>query len=158
MKIDRNYLIFVVDDDKPFNALISQYLTSMGFNRVKSFYSGEDAVNAIQEKPVVVMQDYDLPGMNGVDVLEKYKKEYPEAEFIFLSGQSSIDVAVKALQKGAFDYIVKDNFAKENTKNKILKILTIKTLQKNRKAFRLASFTFIGLFVFSWILFFIFYY
>lgn len=158
MKIDRNYLIFVVDDDKPFNVLISKYLQSIGFNKVKSFYNGEDAVNAMNQKPDIVMQDYDLPGINGVEVLEKYKNEFPHAEFIFLSGQSSIEVAVDAIQKGAYDYIVKDNFARENTKNKITKILTIKTLKKNKLAFKIASFSFLGLFIFTWILFILFYY
>jgi two-component system NtrC family response regulator len=158
MKIDRNKLIFVVDDDKAFNALISQYLLTIGFKKVKSFFSGEDAVKAIDLKPDIVMQDYDLPGINGVNVLEEFKKKNPQSEFIFLSGQSSIDVAVDAIQKGAFDYIVKDNFARENAKNKITKVLTINSLQKNRSAFKIASFTFIGLFILSWILFFIFFY
>lgn len=158
MKIDRNKLIFVVDDDKSFNALISQYLLTIGFKNVKSYYSGEDAVKAIGLKPDIVMQDYDLPGINGVNVLEEFKKVNPKTEFIFLSGQSSIDVAVEAIQKGAYDYIVKDTFARENTKNKITKVLTIDSLKKNKFAFKIAAFAFIGLFILSWIFFFLFYY
>lgn len=157
MKIDRNYQIYVVDDDKPFNTLIAQTFNKMGFKNVKSFYNGEDAVAAMQGKPDIVLQDYDMPGMNGVDVLEKYKKDCPQAEFIFLSGQSSIQVAIDAIQKGAFDYIVKDNYAKDNAINKLTKILTIKTLQKNRTAFRFATFLFLGLFILSWIIFMVFF-
>jgi DNA-binding NtrC family response regulator len=157
MKIDRNYKIYVVDDDKPFNTLIAQTFTKKGFKNVKSFYNGEDAIAAISGKPDIILQDYDMPGINGIDVLEKYKNDYPQAEFIFLSGQNSIKVAIDAIQKGAFDYIVKDNYAKDNALNKLTRIATIKTLQKNRTAFRFATFLFLGLFILSWFIFMLFF-
>jgi DNA-binding NtrC family response regulator len=145
-------LIYIVEDDEPMNNLLCQFLEDQGYTKIRGFYSGEEVLKELsRSQDTIIIQDFDLPGMNGLEVLEKVRPEYPNSEFIFLSGQGSIEIAVDAIKGGAFDYIVKDNFAKENVSTKINNLLKIKALyqEKNRmkKAFVvLAIITFL-----SWI-------
>jgi DNA-binding NtrC family response regulator len=152
MKINKKQRILVVDDDQPLNVMICKYLEKQGFVNVKGFYSGEELFDAIgKEISPIIIQDYELPGLNGVEILKKVKLENPNAEFIFLSGQSSIDIAVESIKNGAFDYIIKDNFAKENVSTKIRNLLKIKQLTSERKFYRLIVIVIMGLFLISWI-------
>jgi DNA-binding NtrC family response regulator len=133
-----DHIILVVDDDVPLNNLICKYLEKQGFTNVKGFFTGDELLREISSAPnAIIIQDFDLPDINGLDLLKKIKTEHPKTEFIFLSGQSSIDVAVEAINFGAFDYIIKDNFAKENTLTKIRNLLKIKRLVKERLIFRI---------------------
>jgi FixJ family two-component response regulator len=153
MKINRKQLIIVVDDDKSFNVMIKKHLESKGFSNVQGFLSGKELFENIQtgDKPIII-QDFDLPGLNGLEILRKVKADFPNTEFIFLSGQSRIEVAVDAIKLGAFDYIVKDNFARENTYNKILNLMRIKGLEFQSKAYKIGWISFAVLFTLSWIL------
>jgi DNA-binding NtrC family response regulator len=152
MRINKNHRILVVDDDQPLNAMICKYLGKQGFLNVKGCFSGEELFESIEKgtNPIII-QDYELPGINGVDILKKVKSENPLSEFIFLSGQGSIDVAVEAIKQGAFDYIIKDNFAKENVATKISNLLKIKRLIRERQLFKYGLIVFLVLFLISWI-------
>lgn len=78
-----------------------------------------------------------LEGMNGIDVLKAAKKVHPEIEFIFLSGQDSIDVAINTMKYGAYDYIVKDQMALKKIVNKITKIISVQQLVKSNKRYKM---------------------
>jgi DNA-binding NtrC family response regulator len=136
MRINKNQLIYVVDDDVPLNNLLCSFLKKHGFNNVKGCFTGEELLQelSVNSNPIII-QDFDLPDMNGLDILKKVRNESPAIEFIFLSGQNTIDVAVQAIKYGAFDYIIKDNFAKENVLNKINNVLKINGLLKERRKY-----------------------
>ncbi len=154
-------VIFVVEDDPVFNKLVSSYLSSNINCKVHSFYLGEDcmeAVNNLDKRPDIVLQDYELPFQNGIEVMQYVKKKYPNTEFIFLSGQTNIKVAVNALQEGAYDYIVKDTYAKENALNKIDQILRFKRLEKSNGYNKLSTRILIGLVIVSWTLLLLYYF
>lgn len=154
MKNKLKYNILVVDDDQPLNAMICKFLEKQGLTNVKAFYTGEELLNNIKkyDSPIII-QDYELPGINGVEILKKVKSIKPNAEFIFLSGQSSIDVAIDSIKLGAFDYIIKDNFAKENVMTKIRNLIKIKQLLRERSIFKVVISAFLLLLLISWIYF-----
>jgi len=129
-------LIFIVEDNPVYNKLIVNYLQSKKFNRIESFFSGEECLKRIDEKPDIVIQDYLLEGMDGIAVLKQVKKIHPNTEFIFLSGQDSVDVAVNTLKLGAYDYIVKDQMALKKMLDKITKIMAIQALVKSNKRYK----------------------
>ena len=148
-------LVVVVEDDLPLNQLIYGFLELHGFENVVACYSGEEALKTIPKSgKVIVIQDFDLPGINGIDVLQQVKAYNQSADFIFLSGQGSIDVAVEALKNGAFDYIVKDTFAKENVLLKINFLTRIRNLEKTRQRRKLIIGISFMLITLSWLLFF----
>lgn len=148
-------LIFVVEDDPALNKLISSFVKSKIHCKVESFLAGEECLENLDKKPDIILQDYDLPGINGGQVLEKTKAVNPEIEFIFLSGQESIQVAVDILKKGAFDYILKDSYAKENAVHRIKKLLYVKKLEFNNKSYKMAVYIFGASLLVTWIFFFI---
>ncbi len=129
-------LIFIVEDNPVYNKLVVNYLQSKKFTHVESFFSGEECLKRIDEKPDIVVQDYLLEGIDGIGVLKHVKKVLPQTEFIFLSGQDSVDVAVNTLKLGAFDYIVKDQMALKKLTDKITKILAMQSLVKSNKRYK----------------------
>ncbi len=126
----KNPHIVIVEDDMIFNKLISAYLASKGYNSISTFYSGEECIEKLDRKPDIVLQDFDLPGMNGVETMKKIKEKYPQSTFIFLSGQTNISIAVDAMKQGAYDYIIKNAFAKEDALNKIKNVTYIEQFKE----------------------------
>lgn len=129
-------LIFIVEDNPVYNKLIVNYLQSKKFNRIESFLSGEECLKRIDQNPDIIIQDYLLEGIDGIAVLKQVKKILPNTEFIFLSGQDSVDVAVNTLKLGAYDYIVKDQMALKKMLDKITKILAVQVLVKSNKRYK----------------------
>ncbi|MDP3644300.1 MAG: response regulator [Bacteroidota bacterium] len=146
----KNPLIFVVEDNQMYNKLVVSYLKTNKFTLVESYLSGEDALKNMDKNPDIVIQDYLLEGMTGIEVLIKAKKSNPNVEFIFLSGQDSIDIAINSMKYGAYDYIVKDQMALQKLVNKINKINSVTELVKSNKRYKIGVVLFfigIGFFI-----------
>lgn len=137
MQNSKNPLIFVVEDNQMYNKLVVSYLKTNKFTNVESYLSGEEAIKNMHKNPEIVIQDYLLEGMTGLEVLIKAKKTNPDVEFIFLSGQDSIDIAINSMKYGAYDYIVKDQMALQKLVNKINKINSVTELVKSNKRYRI---------------------
>jgi DNA-binding NtrC family response regulator len=138
MQINKNYLIYVVEDNRGYNRLIRDYLGANNYLNVKSFYSSDECIQSLKGGiyPDIVLQDYYMDKLNGIDILRKVKKLHPDSEFIFLTGNESTEVAVNSIKYGAFDYIIKNEFAFDKVGDKIEKIIRIKELEKNSKQIR----------------------
>jgi DNA-binding NtrC family response regulator len=146
----KNPLIFVVEDNQMYNKLVVSYLKTNKFTNVESYLSGEDALKNMDKNPDIIIQDYLLEGMTGIEVLIKAKKSNPSVEFIFLSGQDSIDIAINSMKYGAYDYIVKDQMALQKLVNKINKINSVTELVNTNKRYKIGVVLFfvgIGLFI-----------
>lgn len=151
MKNAKNPTIFLIEDDPAFLKLTEKTLRASGYNNLKLYPTGEKCIEEIQGiKPDIVLQDFEMPGLNGIETMKKIRSFYPETEFIFLSGQSSIKIAVEALKMGAFDYIVKDEAAQHNVKQKISKILYIHKLIHEKKMSVYGKRLFLVLLLVSW--------
>lgn len=153
MKNPKKVTIFIVEDNQAFSKLIEKTLLTSGYTNLKVYLTGEKCIDDIQNtKPDIVLQDFEMPGINGIEVMKKVKIIYPDAEFLFLSGQSSIKIAIESLKQGAFDYIVKDEVAQQNVIQKINKILYIRKLQYDRKMSLYGKWLFLTLFIISWVI------
>ena len=130
-------LIFIVEDNSVYNKIIVNHLRSHKLVRVESFLSGEECLKNLYRKPDIIIQDYLLDGINGIDVLKATKKKYPDTEFVFLSGQDNIEVAINSMKYGAFDYIVKDQNALVKLTDKINKIMISHELINSNKRYKL---------------------
>lgn len=150
MVTSKNPLIFVVEDNHVYNRLIVSFLKTNKLTNVESFTTGEEALKAMEKQPAIVIQDYLLEGMNGIEVLKRAKKIAPNVEFIFLSGQDNIDVAINTMKYGAYDYIVKDQMALKKLVNKIHKIQSYNQLEVSKKRYKLGVilfFVFLAVFI-----------
>ncbi len=99
--------ILIVDQDEQVRTIVSQVLCGDGYD-VVGVENGEQALEAFRQTDFsLVMTDIPLPGINGIVLLEKLKIEDPMVQVIIMTGQASIDSAIKALQLGAYDYLEK---------------------------------------------------
>ena len=99
--------ILVVDDEDSIRRTLEGVFRDEGF-RVFSSKNGEDAVRLVQEeKPDLVLLDIWLPGMDGLEALQEFKKIRPELPVIMISGHATIPTAIQATKLGAVDFIEK---------------------------------------------------
>lgn len=141
MNINKNLLIYVVEDNNLYNRMVAEFLKKQGFVNVKSFIKGKDCVQAVRggESPDIVIQDYFLEDMTGIDVLINVKKYRKSAEFVFLTANENMEVAINSIKYGAYDYIIKDNnIAFKKVLNKIGKISRLLELQKRNAVIKKA--------------------
>jgi two-component system NtrC family response regulator len=99
--------LLIVDDEVKFLDSIAQRLELRDFDVVKAT-SGVEALEAAKnEKFDLALLDLKMPGMDGIEVLERLKKEHKYLEVIILTGHGSLDSAVKSTKLGAFGYLPK---------------------------------------------------
>jgi len=122
-----NNTVLVVDDESVLAGAMRDYLGRHGYAvQVKS--SGEEALKTIDlEPPDIVVLDYRLPRMDGLEVLRKIKESRPEIEVIMLTAHGSVEGAVNAMKHGAYDYLSKPLDLEE------LRLVVAKALQSLRR-------------------------
>lgn len=103
--------IFIVDDDIFCLTLYEQFLRNLGYSDMTSFNAGDECLHHIKDHPALVFIDYNMEGMNGIDVLKKIKAFHANIMVYIISGQENSLVAKEALQQGALDYVVKSSLS-----------------------------------------------
>lgn len=111
------FRIFIVEDDIWYGSMLEYHISLNPDYQVKKFATAKDFLNAIHEKPDIVTLDYSLPDMNGDEVLKEINELSPDTKTVVISGQENIRIALDLLKKGAYDYIVKDEDAKDRIWN-----------------------------------------
>lgn len=99
--------ILIIDDEKNILSVLSDILTDFGYS-VEISSSGEEGLKLLRKKEVnLLLLDIRLPDINGIDLLKKVKKDFPNIEVIMISGHATVDLAVQATKLGAYDFIEK---------------------------------------------------
>ena len=99
--------LLVVDDEKGIRDALVQVFEYEG-HEVQSAGDGPDALDAAAEfHPDVIFLDVKMPGMDGLDVLDRLREQDPGVLVIMISGHGTIDTAVDATRKGAYDFLEK---------------------------------------------------
>ncbi len=99
--------ILVVDDELGICESMTGILTDEGYEVLVAM-SGEEALRVLEEDPpCLVFLDIWLPGMDGIEVLQRIRSGFPQVRVVMMSGHGSIETAVKATKLGAFDFIEK---------------------------------------------------
>ena len=99
--------ILVIDDEKPILSMFELFLGTYGYT-VLTAENGEQGLEIFQrEQPSIVLTDIKMPGMDGLEVLRRIKELNPLTEVIVITGHGDIDIAVKALNLNATDFINK---------------------------------------------------
>lgn len=122
------YTIYLVDDEKNLNDLLTFHLQNEGWN-VKSFYSGMDVLEHIQDKVDLWILDIMMPQIDGFTLIKKVKEYNPEVPVIFISARDSDIDRVVGLEFGSEDYITKPFLPRELIL-RINKILSRKNIDK----------------------------
>jgi two-component system nitrogen regulation response regulator NtrX len=99
--------VLVVDDEKSILESLEGILKDEGFDVIAA-ESGAEALEKIQEViPDLVLLDIWMPGMDGIETLQKIREGYPYLQVVMMSGHGTIETAVKATKIGAYDFIEK---------------------------------------------------
>jgi FixJ family two-component response regulator len=99
--------ILVIDDEAILRDAIAEAMRRAG-HAVDAFESGRPALDAFAQGGVdLVISDLRMPGMDGVAVLEEAKRIAPDVPFIIVTAHGTVETAVGAMKKGAYDFIIK---------------------------------------------------
>ena len=109
MTADSSYhpKVLIVDDEKNIRRTLRMVLSGKDYT-VSDCGSAEEAVRLMQAEPVdVVLLDIKLPGMDGIELLSRIRKDWPMTDVIMISGHGTIQDAVGATRLGAYDFLEK---------------------------------------------------
>ncbi len=99
--------ILVVDDETSQRELIGGFLRKQG-HEVLAAGGGEEALHLIRQQRVdLVLSDFKMPGMSGVELLRAVKAMNPEIPFLLMTAYGTVETAVQAMKDGAADYLTK---------------------------------------------------
>jgi DNA-binding NtrC family response regulator len=99
--------VLVVDDEPVIRDTVAEFLQQEGFG-VAACGTGEEAIElAGRQKFDVALCDVNLPGLDGIEVLERLTKISPETFVVLITAYATVETAVEAFQKGAHDYLMK---------------------------------------------------
>jgi DNA-binding NtrC family response regulator len=99
--------ILVVDDDQNLRWVLKTQLEDMGY-AVSDAADGLQALAQIaKEPPALVLTDLKMPGLSGLDLLDRIRAEYPEIPAVIITAFGTIQSAVQAMKVGAYDYLTK---------------------------------------------------
>lgn len=144
MQKTRNPLIFLIEDSIVYKDLIVGYLKQKKLTNVKVFRNGEECMQNLHLMPDLIILDYSAEGKTGLELMVQIKKDHPETDFIFLSGQNQVQVAVRIMKIGAADYIVKNQEAPMNLYKSIQYLINQNKREKAAKGFKIGV---IGFFI-----------
>lgn len=100
------------------------------------FTSARDCIAQLHQQPAVITLDYSLPDMNGAEALQKILAFNPGIHVVIISAQENITTALDLLKKGAYDYIVKDDDARNRLWNTVNNIRNKLMLEQEVKQLR----------------------
>ena len=99
--------ILIVDDEKNYPPILSAILKEEGFETLTAF-SGEEVLEILKDSDVdLVLTDMKMPFMDGIELLERIKDKDPDLPVIMMTAHGTVEKAVEAMQKGAYNYIMK---------------------------------------------------
>lgn len=97
----------LVDDEESFRNTLCKRLSRRGMT-VEQAGSGEEALERLKTyQPDVILLDVKMPGMDGLTALHKIKEIDPLVEVVMLTGHASMEIAIRGMELGAFDYLMK---------------------------------------------------
>ena len=126
----------VADDDLKVRSTMVRMIQSLGFTCLEAG-SGEEALALLENEGEVplVISDINMPGMDGLGLLEGVLARYPDTAVIMLSGVAEVKTAVSCLEKGALDYLQKPAMLEE-VRARVLKALEKRELLLQRRFYQ----------------------
>lgn len=102
-----NQSILIVDDEEDIRYALEIYLSHLGY-KVLNAENGEEALSKFKVfGPDIILTDIKMPGMDGLELLKRIKREDPETEVIMITGHGDMDLAIDSIRNDAVDFLIK---------------------------------------------------
>lgn len=99
--------ILIVDDEEDIRFALEVYLSHLGYKVLKA-ENGEEAMSLFRVfSPAIVLCDIKMPGMDGIELLQKVKRMKPAAEVIMITGHGDLNLAISSIRSDAIDFLTK---------------------------------------------------
>ena len=107
MEIRPDALVLVVDDEPDIRDASERILSRVGY-QVQKASRGDEALDILNKESVdIMLLDLKMPGMDGLEVLERIRKQNTEIQVIVITGYATVETAIEAMKQGAYDFIPK---------------------------------------------------
>ncbi|MCA9744560.1 MAG: sigma-54-dependent Fis family transcriptional regulator [Deferribacteres bacterium] len=136
MSIDnQNHVILIVDDESSVRESLAKVLQKENFQTMVA-ENGHEAESLITTENVsLVLSDFRMPEMSGLELLQRIKKSNPEIEVVLITGHGTIERAVEAMREGAYDFVTKP-FKRADILRIVVKALEKRELTQENKFLR----------------------
>lgn len=125
----QTFRLLLVEDDPLLGEALQEALTAKGFY-LRLAQTGAEALAALSDESFdIVLQDVRLPDIDGLDLLQNLLQQQPQLQALVMTGQATVDMAVKAMKLGAFDFIAKP-FSVDILLLKLERVLDYRGLEK----------------------------
>lgn len=105
--VRKDFMCYVVDDEESIRGILKEALGSAGY-QVELFPTADQAYARVKEAPPhVILSDIRMPGMSGIQLLEKVRELSSDIQFIVMTSHASLETAINAIRLGAYDYLHK---------------------------------------------------
>ncbi|TFZ02527.1 sigma-54-dependent Fis family transcriptional regulator [Ramlibacter henchirensis] len=102
-----NRSVLIIEDNATLAKNMATYLRQHGWETRTAPEAGDALTQIADSPPDVVLVDYSLPGMDGLELLRRMRVDHPDVKSIMVTGHGSVDIAVEAMKSGACDYLSK---------------------------------------------------
>ncbi len=124
--------ILIVDDEKNYLILLEALLCDEGYEVIITS-SPQEALKIVETREIdLIITDMKMPGISGMELMDKVHRRYPEIPVIMMTAYATVEKAVEAMKKGAFDYITKP-FRNEELKLTIKKAINMRKLMEENR-------------------------
>src|SRR3990167_7984789 len=128
MEEQRKPLVFIVEDDEMYSMVLDYKLSNDSIFRFVCFTNGEECVKNLHMRPMMVILDYDLPGMNGIQTTAEIQRFDPHLPVIVITAKPNKETAMRFIKMGVLDYLNKE----KDTSGKIMSLLNSFLVKKTR--------------------------
>ena len=102
-----NETVLLVDDEEGIRTVLSVAITDAGYTVVTA-ENGAQALDILESSSIpLIVTDIKMPGMDGLELLQRIKRDWPDSEVIMITGHGDVASAIKSLRLGAADFITK---------------------------------------------------
>lgn len=106
-KVRKDFMCYIVDDEESIRGILKETLGKAGY-QTELFPTADAALARIKEAPPhVILSDIRMPGMSGIQLLEKVRELSSDIQFIVMTSHASLETAINAIRLGAYDYLHK---------------------------------------------------
>ncbi|MGQ0827501.1 MAG: response regulator [Bacteroidota bacterium] len=102
-------LVFIVEDNDMYSLMLDYMLSKESSCHFVSFKTGEECISNLSMNPDLIILDYGLPGLNGLETFKEIKKENPEIPVVVLTENHDVHIAQQFMHEGGvYEYLLKE--------------------------------------------------